>query len=690
MAAPNAHSADDISPNARYYTQQQQQQQQTRQWHVPGYQHHPTALAQPSSTTVSPAPIATGATPTSLSIAQAWLQSAMPDLQIAPPHIIPGINPSYYLIQTQGMNILYLPCHAWNVRHLSPQGRHELFIELREFARVMRDNTQASAEYGCAFELVVERSNEVHRKEMIWYACFSDERNGTLAQRQLRYTTIVMNQAQATGIGNFAPGGDGRGDTSTPLTQRTSNTSQSGSSLGSALTIDNDEGPKLLSEATDRVSGPTAPQGKKRPSPYADPEEDSPVAKKTKMDVDDMIQAEVDRMIREGKEAKAKADHQRYLDHQDTIDNYYLEGDKNRKLSDHEWQKLAVWDSRGGSISSTPKPKQSPSRRQGEPYDGDTAKCPLLPSRDLKSYPVKRGDIYMCFHLDSACGGQDTCSEPSHECCRKGLALRELEKKVELKEERACRRIEELAFKDGKLDKRHKTWPNYFSKALRDRDMTRIKAQVQPLGWTQASRDLAETRMSRVARPVPVEPSRRKVQHVGLKQPQPPQAAIQNQRQQVVGLGKGGASSRPLSNAKGKGPAPPVRQTESPSPTGSLSQGKTKTQLSQPRAVASKIPHSHQIPVDVQASQNIPQYGAGISTTAPIMTSTSAVQTLSVQRNIADKSKLTVPVAPKPAKNLGKEITNSLSCRQLCPASTNPYQLADLSTIKPIKPQPLA
>ena len=140
-----------------------------RQWHVPGYQHRPTPPVQSQSTIVPPVPTATRAPPTSPSIVQAWLQSVIPGLQTAPPHINPGIAPSYNPLRTQNLNSLYLPHHAWNVRYLSPQDWLYLFVVLREYARVMQDNHPAFLEYGCAFQLVGEKSAEVYRREMVWY-----------------------------------------------------------------------------------------------------------------------------------------------------------------------------------------------------------------------------------------------------------------------------------------------------------------------------------------------------------------------------------------------------------------------------------------------------------------------------------------------------------------------------------------
>lgn len=70
--------------------------------------------------------------------------------------------------------------------------------------------------------------------------------------------------------------------------------------------------------------------------------------------------------------------------------------------------------------------------------------------------------------------------------------------------------------------------------------------------------------------------------------------------------------------------------------------------------MASGIPQSHEMPDDVQASQNAPRYEASISPTTPIMTSISAVQPVFVQRNVTSEPHFPTPVALQPAEKSEK------------------------------------
>ncbi|KAF5844109.1 hypothetical protein GGP41_010169 [Bipolaris sorokiniana] len=129
---------------------------------------------------------------------------------------------------------------------------------------------------------------------------------------------------------------------------------------------------------------------------------------------------------------------------------------------------------------SSPRPSREQKRRAPEPEVGEDCRPAKRVTPELdESTP----DKYMCLHVDSGCGGSKDCTCKKHECCRNGFTLRQLEGAVKRKYERVCSKIEEQAFLHGNLDQNYKTWENWFSKEMRDRDSTRVKACMPPLEW---------------------------------------------------------------------------------------------------------------------------------------------------------------------------------------------------------------
>ncbi|USP82257.1 hypothetical protein yc1106_09531 [Curvularia clavata] len=370
---------------------------------------------------------------------QAWLQAAAVDLLTQfPSPIVPAIRPDYVYQPPKSRYPLYIPRALWNVRCLSPRERHELYIEFCVFGHTMQRHGLGTPEYKSAFDLIVEKSNEIAHKERQWYAKFAGQQE-TKMQRARDLGAIVAQQAHPVDIrATFV--GSGPGD-----------------SAMTAIVVEQ--------------------HGQKRRAPSSALEADHRPAKK--------VAQEFDEALRQQRAAKAEADHCRYLEQKQLIDDHYLHGDSTRKPTDPEWQKLAVFDAYQAACQTsqpTKKGKRSCSKN-AEASDADIVDCPKIPSLNLASYPMKTANTYMCLHIDCACQGEEDCTARTHNCCRKGLNLRELNTAVRRRYERTCARIEELAFRDGKLDRCHKTWDGWFSKAMREQDSSREKAHLPRLGW---------------------------------------------------------------------------------------------------------------------------------------------------------------------------------------------------------------
>jgi hypothetical protein len=401
---------------------------------------------------------------------QRWLESAARELRNAHPStIVPGISPRFLYRPSPKNDYYYTPQSLWNIRCLSPQERHELYIEFCVFGRIMRDNQPWSSEYISAFELVREKSNDVAQKERRWYAQFANAQDKTSEERIRRFKVIVVQQMHAVDVRGLPPA-----SSASSSMQPTSFGNQAGANVRDAIAIDDDDDDKNIPSTSPtgqkRRASETEVQGNHRPAKRMTPEEES---------------------ARKERAARAEAEHQRYLEQKQTIDRIYLDGERTRKPTDPEWRKLAAFDAHQAATSErlTKKPRR-PSPKKDETTSQDEIPCPELPSRDLASYPLKGQGTYMCLHVDTGCRGTENCTSRNHECCRTGLSLRELDCAVKRKEERVCARIEELVFRDGKLNRRYKTWANWFSKEMRDRDSSRVKAHVAPLGWTYDSRTL--------------------------------------------------------------------------------------------------------------------------------------------------------------------------------------------------------
>lgn len=285
-------------------------------------------------------------------------------------------------------------------------------------------------------------SDQVAEKEKQWYAQFADAQNGSRAEHTQRFKDIVLQQTWPVDI--------------------------------------------LTDPPLDTGGSPGLPQSQKKLASQDAANKNRQPPKK--------VPWEVEQQRREERKKKAEADHERYLSQKDMIDAQYLLGNKFRKPTDPEWQKLAAWDDYTAARKSKQpqrqkRPKKHMPDTSGEQTKNDVVPCPELPSRDLASYPKKTADMYMCLHLDMPCGGDGKCKASAHRCCREGLSRRDLEDAIKRKEERVCAKIEELAFRDGKLDKAHKTWDGWYSKSMRDLDSTRVKARAPPMDWTNDPRD---------------------------------------------------------------------------------------------------------------------------------------------------------------------------------------------------------
>ena len=382
--------------------------------------------------------------------ARTWLHEAAGDLLVETHSpIVPAISPAFTYRPRTRQNSPYLPSTLWNVRCLSPQERHELYHEFCMYGRIMQMNGWGSSEYKCAFDLVVEKSRDIAQKERQWYAQFISPQGEPNEQKIKALRAVVAQQAQAVDL------------------RAVSSSSQPGNSAKTAIVVaDGEDDYQIKFQDQKRYASNLYTESNPQPAKRVTPD--------------------VDEKIREERAAKAEADHQRYLQQKQMIDEHYLRGGRSRKSTDPEWQKLAVFDAdqvAQRTMLSTKKRRQ-PSPRQTKRSHADEVACPELPSRGLASYPMKAEGTYMCLHVDVACGGKEDCTSRNHDCCRKGLSLGELEHAVRRKEERVCARIEELAFREGKLDRRHKTWEDWFSKKMRDGDSSRKKARVPALGWT--------------------------------------------------------------------------------------------------------------------------------------------------------------------------------------------------------------
>lgn len=378
-----------------------------------------------------------------------------------PPSIIPGISPSQVYLHSQKVKGLYTPNDLWNARCLSPAERHELYVSFGIFGRIMQSHDPSSPEYTSAFDKIKEKSKNIAQQEAQWYAQFADKRKGTLEQRTKRFKDIVVEQMQAVDISAVS-----QASSASSSTQVASLGKQLGADNNTAIVIDDEQD-----------SSPRPSREQKRRAPEPEVGEDCRPAKR--------VTPELDESVRLERELKAELEHQRYLDQKEMIDRTYLDGDCSRKPTDPEWQKLAAFD-----VFEAAKqiPQLKKKRRQSSPEEDRQAFADLdvrfrLPSRDLASYPLKTPDKYMCLHVDSGCGGSKDCTCKKHECCRNGFTLRQLEGAVKRKYERVCSKIEEQAFLHGNLDQNYKTWENWFSKEMRDRDSTRVKACMPPLEW---------------------------------------------------------------------------------------------------------------------------------------------------------------------------------------------------------------
>ncbi|ENH98871.1 hypothetical protein COCC4DRAFT_154668, partial [Bipolaris maydis ATCC 48331] len=366
----------------------------------------------------------------SLGDAQGWLKESAPDLMNEhPTSIVPGIDPNQLFLISKNVKGVYTPKDLWNVRYLSPAERYELYVSFGVFGRTMQSHEPGSPEYTSAFDLIKEMSQEIAQKEAQWYAQFADKRRGTREQQTKRFKDIVVEQMHAVDIRS----------------------------------------------APQASSASSSTHKRRAPGPEAG--EDCRTAKR--------VSPELDESVRLEREAKAKAEHQRYLAQKEFVDRIYLDGDRSRKSTDPIWQKLAAFDA-FEAAKQIPLPKKK--RRQSSPEEDEPRLADRdgrfqLPSRDLASYPLKTPDRYMCLHVDTGCGGKKDCTCHNHDCCRNGFTLRQLEGAVKRKYERVCSKIEEHAFMHGDLDQRYKTWENWFSKVMRDRDSTRVKACMPPLEW---------------------------------------------------------------------------------------------------------------------------------------------------------------------------------------------------------------
>ncbi|EUC41494.1 hypothetical protein COCMIDRAFT_106017 [Bipolaris oryzae ATCC 44560] len=393
---------------------------------------------------------------------EAWLRNSTQDLlNDHPTSIVPGISPGQVFLRTQQIMGPYTPRDLWNVRCLSPAERHEMYVSFGVFGRTMQSHEPRSPEYISSFDLIKEKSKDIAEKEAQWYAQFADKKKGTVEQRSERFKAIVVEQMHAVDLRTVS-----QASSASSPTQIGSLEKQPGAENNTAIAINDDQD-----------SSPRPLRGQKRYAPEPEAGEDCRPAKR--------VTPELDESVRLEREAKAEAEHQRYLAQKDMIDRIYLDGGRSRKPTDPIWQKLAAFDA-FEAAKQIPMPKKK--RRQSLPEEDRQAYEHLderfkLPSRDLASYPLKTPDRYMCLHVDSGCGGSKDCTCHNHDCCRNGFTLRQLEGAIKRKYERVCSKIEEQAFIHGKIPREQKKWDNWYSKEMRDRDSTRIKACMPPLEW---------------------------------------------------------------------------------------------------------------------------------------------------------------------------------------------------------------
>ncbi|XP_014552743.1 hypothetical protein COCVIDRAFT_41124 [Bipolaris victoriae FI3] len=407
-------------------------------------------------------PPASCTTQASCSDPQGWLAESAKDLvNVNPSSIVPGISPKQVCSPSQRLHGLYTPGDFWNARCLSPAERHELYVSFGVFGRIMQSHDPSSSEYTTAFDVIKEKSKEIAQKEAQWYSQFGARGKGTLKERTERFKEILIEQMHEVDLRAIS-----QESSAASSTQIASLGQQPGAGNNTAIVIDDERG-----------ASSSQKRGQKRRASEPEAGKDCRPAKR--------LAPELDKSVRLERQAKAEAEHQRYLAQKEMVDRIYLDGDRSRKPTDPVWQKLAAFDAfEAAKQNLQPKKKRrQPSPEEDEQAFSDVDERFKLPSRDLASYPLKTPDKYMCLHVDSGCGGSKDCTCHNHNCCRNGFTLRQLEGAVKRKYERICSKIEEQAFIHGKIPRKLKTWENWYSKEMRDRDSTRIKACMPPLEW---------------------------------------------------------------------------------------------------------------------------------------------------------------------------------------------------------------
>ncbi|KAJ5021274.1 hypothetical protein J3E73DRAFT_394674 [Bipolaris maydis] len=440
----------------------------------------------------------------SLGDAQGWLKESAPDLMNEhPTSIVPGIDPNQLFLISKNVKGVYTPKDLWNVRYLSPAERYELYVSFGVFGRTMQSHEPGSPEYTSAFDLIKEMSQEIAQKEAQWYAQFADKRRGTREQQTKRFKDIVVEQMHAVDIRSAPQASSASSSTHVALAGK-----QPGADNDTAIIIDDEQD-----------SSPRPSRGQKRRAPGPEAGEDCRTAKRVSPELDE------------------SAEHQRYLAQKELLTVSTLNGDRSRKSTDPIWQKLAAFDA-FEAAKQIPLPKKK--RRQSSPEEDEpswqieTARF-QLPSRDLASYPLKTPDRYMCLHVDTGCGGKKDCTCHNHDCCRNGFTLRQLEGAVKRKY------------------KGYKTWENWFSKVMRDRDSTRVKACMPPLEWSmiRAWKDSCQKK--------PVQKPRSALERLQVRQREEQERQIEEAISQTTQKVVGAAEE---SGSQGGGQASPAISTE--------------------------------------------------------------------------------------------------------------------------------